>query len=901
LLLGGKRWKGVTMKLNLYLCCLMLIFGISCSISTPQVVLFDSFENSNKWELKDFSDPGVIALVTQNVTDGKESLKLEFNNAGKGKAAISREADQDLSDYSAMLIDITNAANAKLDVAIAFQTGGSWEWFESKPLPLKPGLNKNLRFDLTKSEFKSSVSEWKYTESIGRKNLLKSISILIFPKETKQTTVYLDNLRFEKSATEISNIDNTKQPTIMKFSSMTPVSTPKIIKITPNTTMIKKYSKFEAIILLTASYNNPFDPNDIMVDAKFTSPSGKQYTQPGFLYAIESSEKGDIPIWKLRFAPNELGKWTYTITVKNQIGIDTSTAQSFTCQPSEGKGYVQINKMDSRYFQFDNSDFYYPIGADVAWAVKDVPGDFQIWFPKYAKNSANWARVWMSSWGHLALEWKESKEYLGLGLYSLKNAQRLDEIIEAAERNNIYIQLVLNYHGQFSSKVNPNWDDNPYNAALGGPLKTPEQVFTDDKAKQLFRQRYRYIVARWGYSPHIMAWELWNEVKFTDNYHEKLVGDWHQEMGSYLKSIDPTKRLITSSYADGAWDKPAIDYVQIHMYIKDLIGATQSASKKYEKYNKPVFFGELGTNAFTWSKDTTGIDLHNSLWSSVMTNQAGAAMFWYWDYIDSHNLYHQFHGLANFVQGIDRGKMKLTPISSKVSTGSVKYVDVTFGPVLGWEASTKSEFSVGRDGTVKQLDELSSFFQGPNHPDMKVIPIFQLDCVQDSRFILQINQVSGVGAGLKIYLDDQVVVTQYWQPTPDKKGIDRVEPISFNIPAGKHAIKIDVDAGDWIDVGDITITNYTLPVRAYGIGDSQHAYLWVRNQEYTLDSFYAGKQPTKIDHAKLEVNNLVPKSYAIEYWDTYTDKIIKMEKINSTGSVLLNLPGFDKDIAVKIY
>jgi hypothetical protein len=1052
---------------------LILLICMSFSFCYSVPFVFDSFEYGNRWEIKDFSEPGTVTVVSQNVTDGKSALKLEFNNTGKGKAAISCVSGQDLTNLSAMLVDITNATNANLEVAVAFQTGGSWEWFESKPQILKPGLNKALQFDLTKSEFKCSVSEWQPTEPIGRKDQLKGISLLIIPKDAKQVTVYIDNIRFTgKSVAEqklgqtilfdgfesanlwkvgnygdpaslslaTSGISEGKQSLLVKFtntgkgkagiykedardiseyngflldvynatnselnlavafitgqgstwyesnikslhpkwnqnvrfdltksefksqksawnytvpigdktqmksvnllllpgglqqgmvyidnirfekpaaatkpatapapssklSTTVPVSAPKITKVTTETPQVKKYDKFETTLSFTGSYTNPFDPNDITLDAQFTSPSGKQYTQPGFLYAIESSEKGNTPIWKLRFAPNELGKWTYTVTVKNQKGTDTAAVQTFICQPSEKKGYARINKSNPLYFQFDSGEFYYPIGANVAWAAKEVPGDFQVWFPKYAVNGANWARVWMSSWGHLALEWKESKEYPGLGVYSLKNASRLDEVIESAEKNNISVQLVLNYHGQFSSKVNPNWDDNPYNVALGGPLKTPDQVFTNEKAKQLFKQRYRYAVARWGYSPTIMAWELWNEVKYTDNYNEKLVGDWHQEMASYLKSIDPTKRMVTSSYADGAWDKPAIDYVQIHMYIKDLIGATQSGSKKYEQYNKPVFFGEIGSNAAGSPKDIEGLELHNALWSSAMTNQAGAAMFWYWDnYIEAKNIYHQFRGLAEFTKSLNRGNMNLAPVPIKLTSEAGKNVDVTFGPVLGWEASTEKEFTVNRDGTVSNLNGLSSYFQGPNHPELRVVPLFKLDCPQDSEFIFRFNQVSGWGSGIKIYLDDQVVATRDWAATPDKsspKLTDRF--ISFPITKGNHQVKIDVYKDDWVEVDDITITNYATPVRGYALGDKDHAFIWVYNQGFTPDSYYAGKLPMKISNAKLEVVNLTPMNYTIEYWDTYTGKIILSEKKSVTGNLILTLPTFDRDIAIKVY
>ncbi|MDI6783121.1 MAG: DUF5060 domain-containing protein, partial [bacterium] len=862
-------------------------------------VLFDGFESGNLWKVGNYGDPATLSLTTSGTSEGNQSLLVKFTNTGKGKAGIYKEDARDISGYSGFLVDMYNATNSDVNIAVAFITGSGNIWYESNTKSLHSKWNQNVRFDLTKSDYKAQKSGWNYTVPIGDKHQMKAVNLLIYPGGLQQGMVYIDNIRFEKSATAKPAAPTT--PT--KSSSAIPAAAPKITKVYSDIPQVKKYDKFEATVMFTGSYANPFDPQDITLDATLTSPSGKQITIPGFLYAVETSDKGETPVWKLRFAPNELGKWNYTVTVKNNLGKDASAPATFFCEPSGKKGYVRVNKSNPLYFQFENGEFYYPIGANVAWAVKDVPGDFQVWFPKYAANGANWARVWMSSWGHLAIEWKESKEYPGLGVYALKNAKRLDEVIESAEKNDIYIQLVLNYHGQFSSKVNPNWDDNPYNALLGGPLKSPEEVFTNEKAKQLFKQRYRYIVARWGYSPYLMAWELWNEVKFTDNYNEKLVGDWHQEMASYLKSIDPTKRMVTTSYADGAWDKPAIDFVQIHAYMKNLIGATQSGAKKYEKYNKPVFFGEIGTNAAGSPKDTEGLELHNALWSSAMTNQAGAAMFWYWDnYIEAKNIYHQFRGLAEFTKSINRGNMNLAPLSVKPTSEAGKYVDVTFGPVLGWEASTEKKFTVNRDGSVSNLNGLSSYFQGPNKPEMKVTPLFKLDCPQDSEFIFRFNQVSGWGSGIKIYLDDKLVATRDWAATPDKsspKLTDRL--ISFPIPKGNHQVKIDVYKDDWVEVDDITITNYATPVRAYALGDKEHAFIWVYNQGFTPDSYYAGKLPMKISNAKLEVANLLPKSYTIEYWDTYAGKIIQTEKMQINGTATLNLPSFDKDIAIKIY
>src|SRR5207302_1501019 len=128
--------------------------------------------------------------------------------------------------------------------------------------------------------------------------------------------------------------------------------------------------------------------------------------------------------------------------------------------------------------------------------------------------------------------------------------RRWDEIVAAAEQSGIYLQIVLQHHGQYSSRVDSNWDINPWNAKNGGFLATPEEFFTNPRARALTRAKYRYILARWGYSPHILAWELFNEVQWTDairNQHADTVAAWHREMAAFLRQQDPNRHLITTS------------------------------------------------------------------------------------------------------------------------------------------------------------------------------------------------------------------------------------------------------------------------------------------------------------------------------------------------------------------
>ena len=86
----------------------------------------------------------------------------------------------------------------------------------------------------------------------------------------------------------------------------------------------------------------------------------------------------------------------------------------------------------------------------------------------------------MSAWA-FGIEWKDT----GLGDYSgrMKQAWLLDQVFKLAEQRGVYIMLTLLNHGAFSTSVNPEWNDNPYNAANGGPLKEPRLFVRNAQAR----------------------------------------------------------------------------------------------------------------------------------------------------------------------------------------------------------------------------------------------------------------------------------------------------------------------------------------------------------------------------------------------------------------------------------
>ncbi|MFQ5963711.1 MAG: DUF5060 domain-containing protein [Candidatus Scalinduaceae bacterium] len=73
------------------------------------------------------------------------------------------------------------------------------------------------------------------------------------------------------------------------------------------------YDVWETQVINTNSYSNPFDYNEIELQATFTAPSNKQINFFGFHDGDgNGGQTGNV--WKLRFMPDEIGTWTYTYT-----------------------------------------------------------------------------------------------------------------------------------------------------------------------------------------------------------------------------------------------------------------------------------------------------------------------------------------------------------------------------------------------------------------------------------------------------------------------------------------------------------------------------------------------------------------------------------------------------------
>lgn len=659
------------------------------------------------------------------------------------------------------------------------------------------------------------------------------------------------------------------------------------------------FPRIEAKFDLPNIAGNPFDFTVNDVRATLAGPDGKSVTLPAFF------DGGTT--WKVRHAPTAAGKWTVSgVTLNGKDAAPKSIEpREFTVTETASPGYVRVDPKDNMRFAFDDGTPYYPVGYDLAWHHTGEPK-----MPPLVESLArmkaanvNWTRIWMNAWDGKNLDWLEpSNTSPKPGTLDLGVAKHWDDIVDAADSGNIHFQLTLQHHGQYSTKADANWQINPWNTANGGFLVDPTKFFTDEQAKKLTRAKYRYIIARWGYSPAIMAWELFNEVEYTDAFTSNIddVAAWHKEMAEFLRANDPYKHLITTSSRTSEskiWS--AMDYYQEHVYAPDLITAVQALETR--GLEKPYFYGEIGFSSAGPDVDIAGT-LHKSLWASLMTNAAGAAQYWLWYEIEPQQLLWNYAAAQKFIREskLPERRSTLKPIEVIADTGSLSAL--RFGPGSGWAPSKGTDFNVKRSGTVEGLGGMSAYLQGKGDNN-KMFPFarFSVDYAEAGTFAVNVDEMTPAGATLNVSIDDKPVTkTSFAAPPAPPTTNPARQPrnprldatIEIPVPAGKHVIKLDNTAPDWIHLRQFTLTPYAAGLAALAKGSNDYAVLWV----YRRDASDATVKGT------LAVPGLDAGAYRVVWWDTYKGVPLQEKMVNAIAGKPLTIDSGDvwSDVAIFI-
>jgi hypothetical protein len=726
---------------------------------------------------------------------------------------------------------------------------------------------------------------------------------------------------------------------ILMLASNLLLALPNIMSITPNSTSIGQFNKLELTVAVSnTSYTNPYDytvaSGGALLRATFTSPSGIVKTVDGFYlqeHSVANISNGALTAgataWRVRFTPNETGNWSYSVSFQDAGGISTASTGAFSCVSSANKGFVR-RQSGKNYLKFDNNTQFIPVGQNVCWYGNgNKLGDYKKWLDNMSTNKSNYFRLWFCYWG-IELEWTNyyGTVYGGLKNYKQDHAFEVDWLLDYAAQNGMYMDMCLQNHGElmWSGGSDAQWGGNPYNNALGGMCASPMEFWTNASAKATYKNKLRYILARWGYSPNVACWELFNEMNLTQDYsaNKTNASNWAIEMGQYLKDTDPNNHLVSNSYhnsteGSSVWTNANFDWVQTHIYnttanIDDDV--TKLAEEMISNYNKPYQVGEFGIyvndpSNITATNDPQAVHFHNTMWASLFSGAVGPGSTWWWDnFTEPLSIY----TYPVFKQVRDFTDNHINTIAKNYATYKPTFLGTagTFGDVTisatynnyatgSAVASPQSNFTIAADGTISPAaSNLGTYLFNSYHPSARNPPTFNVNYPTAGTFSVTVAGRGSAGSSsLLIILDGTTVLNQSY---PNNQAY------TINVPAGTHTIKVDDGGQEWINISQFKFTNYIAAaanIYCNALKDNGHIVGWFRNTNYTWMYLRDVGTPPSVSGASMRFSSLSANTnYQLRLFNTATNAEIlnTTASTNGLGVVSFNLPTITWDAAFRL-
>jgi len=243
-------------------------------------------------------------------------------------------------------------------------------------------------------------------------------------------------------------------------------------------TLVPKWGRFEQAFRSGKTYDNPLQDTELRVI--FTAPSG----QSRLIYGFWDGDR----TWKVRFSPNEVGKWHYSTScfdTENE-GLNNRSG-TFVCTAASGKtvfdkhGPVGISRDHRHLAHADGTPFFWL--ADTAWngALLSTPADWN-----YYLTRRKLQRFTAVQW--VATQWRAAPMGDRTGQLAFSGDDRIAVNSEFFQRLDGKLDA-LNRAGLLGVPV-LLW-------AIGGgshPEINPGFSLQEDQAILLAR----YMVARWG-------------------------------------------------------------------------------------------------------------------------------------------------------------------------------------------------------------------------------------------------------------------------------------------------------------------------------------------------------------------------------------------------------------------
>ncbi|WP_231390065.1 DUF5060 domain-containing protein [Sphingobacterium pedocola] len=371
-------------------------------------------------------------------------------------------------------------------------------------------------------------------------------------------------------------------------------------------------------------YGNPF--LDVMVDAIFTHESGQQIAIPGFWNGGNQ--------WIVRFSPNQLGKWTYSIRSNDSANVALAKAGDLLAVANHGsteldrRGFVQLSS-NNRYFTYSDGHPFFWLG-DTHWQA-----------PDYERLDANNDPNAVNGLGQFK-DLVENRLRKGFNIYQTYPDAAENDGGGNPRRFNWWVDRKMLLTAPDAIQVNPeafreNFDvmmdylaDRGMTIALGFGV---HQANANKMHQQSLLHWARYLVAR--YAAYPVIWITAQEVNASpkDGSYEKWmkVAQLISELDGYKRPLSmhtdrdyPGKYPSFNEMKDISWHQ---FWAMQGGHLHDNSAENQSQAY-YEKYwnatpRKPFIETEANYEQLHWPKAISADQVRETAWRALQSGSYG--------------------------------------------------------------------------------------------------------------------------------------------------------------------------------------------------------------------------------------------------------------------------------------
>jgi len=370
--------------------------------------------------------------------------------------------------------------------------------------------------------------------------------------------------------------------------------------------------------------------------------------------------------------------------------------------PMDGAAWIRCAP-DAPYFMTEAGEVWTPVGHNeaVTWPRlgplhrrRDAAA-VEAHFAELASYGVTCLRLMLdySQVRHRALEHR-------VGEFSPAMVRMWDDLIALGEKHGIRF-LLTPFDTFFMVK---RWKSHPYSRHRGGPAERLETMFTCPATRAAVINRLLFATRRWGHSPAVFAWDLWNEIDgFYAGGDLERTHDFVSEVSAALReeelrlhgrahlqtvSVFHPNLVACPALGEIIFRHPSLDFASVHLYEHGPLDAPRSSLEPAQATvrligealaetppTRPLLDTEHGPVHTFKDRRLTLPDsfdtacFRRTQWAHIATGGVGGGMRW--PYRHPHHLLPAMHEaqriLADFLPLVDWHRFRRTPLGKRLT------------------------------------------------------------------------------------------------------------------------------------------------------------------------------------------------------------------------------------------